>query len=352
MKQLFVFNDKESAYTEELHAIAKSKNSIHIKDITIDYLQKNKIAVVVSNGLPKKLYYTLKGLNIVTITIGNNEKYIDLADIVIDYKHKDVRSYFSGEEYSFVKNKNIQFLEIGNLITPLKWDSDFFGFPVALVSCRQLSESIIVHINQYVKNNKLKLLQYLCNCHDRKSVKIAEKYGFNFVDIRLEFGKNIEQKEAVQLKDNFTFGIAQKKHIPALEEAVFGLYKDSRYFFDGNFELDKINEFFRNWIMKGVLGTFDDVCYCIFDKKIPVAFCTISFKKDKKADIGILGLASKYQGKGLGIDLLKLVFNALYDKGFNKINVVTQGRNYGAQRLYQKTGFLTERTEMWYHKWF
>jgi ribosomal protein S18 acetylase RimI-like enzyme len=35
-----------------------------------------------------------------------------------------------------------------------------------------------------------------------------------------------------------------------------------------------------------------------------------------------------------------------------KVNVVTQGRNVRAQRLYQKSGFATDSVMLWYHKWF
>ena len=34
-----------------------------------------------------------------------------------------------------------------------------------------------------------------------------------------------------------------------------------------------------------------------------------------------------------------------------KSSLVTQGRNLYAQRLYQKAGFFTKGTELWYHKW-
>jgi hypothetical protein len=32
--------------------------------------------------------------------------------------------------------------------------------------------------------------------------------------------------------------------------------------------------------------------------------------------------------------------------------VVTQGRNYAAQRLYQRNQFRTCEVQLWYHKWY
>jgi ribosomal protein S18 acetylase RimI-like enzyme len=67
--------------------------------------------------------------------------------------------------------------------------------------------------------------------------------------------------------------------------------------------------------------------------------------------MSLVGLANEYQGKGYGKMLLNLTFNRLIDKGIETVFAVTQGRNYYAQRLYQKVGFTTEKTQIWYHKW-
>jgi hypothetical protein len=34
------------------------------------------------------------------------------------------------------------------------------------------------------------------------------------------------------------------------------------------------------------------------------------------------------------------------------MTVVTQGRNRGAQRLYQQCGFLSRDLQLWHHKWY
>ena len=48
---------------------------------------------------------------------------------------------------------------------------------------------------------------------------------------------------------------------------------------------------------------------------------------------------------------MNYIINQSAAKGIKKIFVVTQGRNYMAQRLYQSAGFKTFSTELWYHKW-
>jgi RimJ/RimL family protein N-acetyltransferase len=42
----------------------------------------------------------------------------------------------------------------------------------------------------------------------------------------------------------------------------------------------------------------------------------------------------------------------LEDEGARRVLVTTQARNIGAQRAYQRAGFVTASTEIWFHKWF
>lgn len=357
MKKLFIFQaGKDKDYRQELVCASKKcKNDSSqavIGKINTDYLVKNSIEVLISNGLPKEWYFILKGLNIVTITIGEMEKYYDFADIVIDYKNKNNYRYFTGSDYSLRVNPGMEFEEIADLITKMDWDSDFWGFPVAYLSSKYLTENIMHRIEKAIKKERFQLIEYLCNCHDNRSVEIAEKNDFHFTDIRLSFEKKIDQECEYTLPEEITFSKAKQKDIPMLKKISGDLYQDSRYFFDKNFARDKVQKFYQLWIKRAVLGQYDDFCYCLYENGVPLGFCSIKYNlPSKSASIGLFGLSRQYHGRGLGKALLFMVSNELRKKGILKIEVVTQGRNYAAQRLYQKAGFLTKATELWYHKW-
>ncbi len=299
MKKLFI-NSGQNGYIEEFEGALKLKDNdslqIDLQELSVDYLKENRVAVIISNGLPKEWYYTFKGMKIVTLTFDNNEKYDGLADIVIDCQSDhDVAKYFTGPDYSITKNKDFAFNEVANLIVKLEWDSDFFGYPVAFLSCRELTESIIHRSEQFIKNNKIRLIEYLSNCHDRRSVLLAEKYGYNFVDIRLKFEKRISESYQVDLPEGVTFGLAEERHIAELEKQSSDLYLDSRYFFDEHFDRDKINEFYSNWLSKAVNGQFDDECFCLFQNDKPIGFCTVKYKHGDSASIRLFGLSRDFQ---------------------------------------------------------
>ncbi|MFN8308774.1 MAG: GNAT family N-acetyltransferase [Chitinophagales bacterium] len=359
MKKLFVQQDgRTDDYARELRVAYeqcvadKEITAATTAELTFENLSREKPDVVISNGLLPEQHFMLKGLGIVSIVFDEKAAFQSLADIVIDYKANDRTGNFGTTQFSLYDNPNFNFTEIANLVKLLPWDSNFFGMAVGYVSSRNLTENIYNKVNGFVKQHHIRLLEYLCNCHDRESVKVAEQHRFQFTDIRLTFDCNTSPQPTPQLPEGFTLGLAEKKHIHALKRCGSGLYKDSRYYFDGNFEESKLNDFYEGWVEKAVLGTFDHLCYTIFDKGEPVGFCTIRNSLGHTAIIGLVGFAPEYQGMGLGKKLLQFVIGECHKAGQQKIFVVTQGRNYGAQRLYQSTGFRTFSTELWYHKWY
>jgi len=358
MNKLFVLQKNDDPYKLELEAAytisnVGKKKQLNIRLLDVDYLIKNQINVVIATELPKEWYFTLKGLNIVSIILGNREKNHKYADIVIDCLSKDDKRYFTGEKYSLCQSGSDQaseFNEIVNLIMKLEWDSNFHGYNVAYLSCMHLTPNILWQIEKFIKRENIRLVEYLCNCHDRSSVLSAEENGFHFVDIRLSYRMKIQDKTHCSL-GNFLFRKADEHDIPVLQAISKYIYEDSRYFFDNNFDREKVYEFYQGWVQKGVLGQYDDECWCLCDKDLPVAFCTIRYKDSKAAAIGLVGVDVDYQSNGLGKKIMYYMFNMLIDKGIQDVFVVTQGRNYAAQRLYQSVGFRTHATQLWYHKW-
>ena len=102
---------------------------------------------------------------------------------------------------------------------------------------------------------------------------------------------------------------------------------------------------------KGIRGEYDDYCFILEADQKPVAFTTVKENDDGTAAIGIVGVDKNYSGRSLGTILIEKVINKLREKNLSVLRVVTQGRNYPAQRLYQKSGFITNQMELWYHKW-
>lgn len=236
----------------------------------------------------------------------------------------------------------------------LPWDTEFFNFPVAQFTVPRINDRIISEVLSFCDINSIRLLQYKCDCHDRNSVLLAEKNRFHFADIRMTFENRLEARKETDSEPNgeISFAIAQNDHIEKLMDIATDIHLLSRYYFDTNFPRDKVREFYRSWVRKAVLGTFDHLAYIICVDGEPAGFCTIRFRTADLATIGLVGIDHKQAKNGLGILLIEHVLNEVAKKGIALIEVVTQGRNYSAQRLYQKTGFMIKSTELIYHRWF
>ncbi|MEI6300067.1 MAG: GNAT family N-acetyltransferase [Betaproteobacteria bacterium] len=320
-------------------------------ELTLDWVARHKIDVLVASGLSEEWCYLLRGLEVVSIVFGSRLAYINLADIVIDYKHAEGDHYFTGPSVDFTHEPPDSFIEIVALAQKLEWDSQFFGVNVAYISCLHLSDNIYKAISRFVTDNNIDLIEYLCNCHDRRSVLIAEKEGFTFADIRLTFIKKLTNFEPSVAVDGFALKRAGEEDIPQLERMAGQLYVKSRYFFDEKFGADKAEEFYKSWIRKAVRGQFDDECWCLTQGTQVIAFCSFRYTQGDRAQIGLMGVHESFAGMGVGKLMIDSVIKILVAKGVEQVVVVTQGRNYPAQNLYQSAGFRTQETQLWYHKW-
>jgi len=382
--------------SEEIRSKVYSKTLRHIADNLPDagiyrfvnnqdllsYVTAHNFSSVIStNAMPRDTAFLLKGFGLVQILIGIREDLLDICDITIDPLVPKSERYLTGTKYLLpavlteVPAKAIadimgighdilteevshneaeaELVEIAQVCKRLDWDSDFFGVNVGYISCLRLTQNIERHIRRFIRKEKIGMLQYLCNCHDRESVITSEKNGYSFVDMRLTFEQFLRDGNRVEEREHYHVGKGREGDVKKLKEIATGIYKYSRYYFDTNFARDKVVDFYRGWIEKAIHGKFDDYAYVLYRGDEPIGFCSVKKTRKHAAKIGIFGMSPEYNGKGLSTYLLNASLGKLKnEEGVDYVEVVTQGRNYAAQRLYQRCGFLTKCTELWYHKWF
>jgi len=373
-------------YRDTMEYIARSLPRAVVHDYVDDddllsFIKRHSFYSVISTiEISYRTSVLLKGLDLIQILIGKRGDLTETCDIIIDPLVIKSDQYLVGTKYllrSVVDHGSIddivnllqmdreqileelyhneaenELLEIVNLFRKLDWDSNFFGINIGYISCLRLTPNIENHVKDFVRKENIDMIEYLCNCHDRKSVITAEKNGYSFVDIRLTFEQFLREKKVVTVPQGYFIRKASHQDIDMLRKIARTIYKLSRYYYDSNFDPTKVSEFYSNWVEKAVLGTFDDYAYVLCQEQEPAGFCSVKEVASNVAKIGLFGMAPTYSGKGLAQYFLDLILQELKEKGFSYVEVVTQGRNYGAQRLYQRSGFITRSTELWYHKWF
>jgi dTDP-4-amino-4,6-dideoxy-D-galactose acyltransferase len=348
--------------------------------VAADARRKRLDVLVFDPTLPAPAASALKQAGVVLILVGADATLEALADICLDpakpaqpprlfgpryllrslvspAEHGELEALFgvsgrTARDEVEMNRAEAELPEIVNLFKLLDWDTKFFGFPVGHLSCRRLTPAIDARARDFASTHGIALLELLCDSRDRLSVSTAERSGYSLADIRLTLERPLRSTPTSDLPAGYRIEKANETHIPALRSIARDLYQDSRYFFDERFERSKAREFFEVWVEKAVRGTFDHECLILVrGSGEPAAYCTVRRHGQSAAAIGLFGVAASAQGQHLAVPFLQNVLAALAAGGIDRVEVVTQARNVRAQRVYQRCGFVTKSTELWYHKW-
>jgi ribosomal protein S18 acetylase RimI-like enzyme len=146
---------------------------------------------------------------------------------------------------------------------------------------------------------------------------------------------------------------AQNIDVSFLSTIARKSYFDSRFFFDNQFPKDLSERFYETWIKQSVDGYANVVIVAVSEKDLPVGYisCHID-EKLRNGHIGLVGVNQENQNQDVGKNLVFGALEWFKRQGVDNVTVVTQARNSRAQRLYQKCGFMTQSTLLWYHKWY
>jgi dTDP-4-amino-4,6-dideoxy-D-galactose acyltransferase len=125
-------------------------------------------------------------------------------------------------------------------------------------------------------------------------------------------------------------------------------HTDSRFYNDGGFERERCDELYATWIENSCTGYADTVFVSDLGKGA-VAYLSCHLKTKDQGNIGLFAVDSSHQGMGIGRRLIKRAISWFREQGVTTIDVVTQGRNFQAQSIYQKCGFMTKSMELWFH---
>jgi dTDP-4-amino-4,6-dideoxy-D-galactose acyltransferase len=145
--------------------------------------------------------------------------------------------------------------------------------------------------------------------------------------------------------------VSREDDIPALRELAAVSHQNSRFWADEHFSRSRCAELYATWIEKSCRGWADRV-FVVETGGQPAGYLSCHLRENGQGEIGIVAVAPFAQGRGLGGEMLDAGLAWFADRGSRRVTVVTQGRNAGAQRLYQSRGFLTASVQVWHHLWF
>ncbi len=236
----------------------------------------------------------------------------------------------------------------------LEWDSEFFGFNIARIERSLLNPQMWEQISAFCQANQVKCLYCFSSPNDKEGLEIVRQEQFLWVDFRMTLDLKLNKSPQLPITSKIAIREAREEDLPELETIASASHTDSRFFFDPSFPDHLCKEMYTIWIRKSVEGSVEKVFVPEIDGKASgYITCKIdSDTKERKGIIDLVGVSKKVRGKGVGSQLVQHALSFFMDQQINHIEVVTQGRNLGAQRLYQKHGFKTSNIELTFHKWF
>jgi GNAT superfamily N-acetyltransferase len=233
----------------------------------------------------------------------------------------------------------------------LAWDTEFFGRRIARVTVQRLSQAEMSWVLDWCRQNAIECLYFLADPNDMTTVRLAEDNDFRLVDIRLTLERPLADLALARAGlPGGVFRPAAPGDIPALRAIARVSHRDTRFRADSHFPPDLCDALYEEWIEQSCRGAADLVL--VAEWRGQVAGYLSCHAAAAGGQIGLLGVGPAYRGQGLGRRLLLESLDWFVAQGLGRVTVVTQGANLGAQRLYQKCGFVTKQVQLWYHSWF
>jgi dTDP-4-amino-4,6-dideoxy-D-galactose acyltransferase len=234
----------------------------------------------------------------------------------------------------------------------LEWDTDFFGCRIARVVPNKLDRNDVEAVLKWCEEQKIDCLYFLADIDDDFTVRLAEENRFHFVDVRLTFEKKLSHIPS-NLKQNNdrVIRLSRSEDIIDLKTIARISYHKTRFYYDSNFPVHLVDHLYETWIEKSCNGYADIVLVAEIEQRA-VGYISCHRIDQVNGQIGLVGVHPDCKGKGIGRALVNQSLNWFAAQGNTRVRVVTQGRNYLAQKVYEICGFLTVGMQIWYHVWF
>ncbi len=233
----------------------------------------------------------------------------------------------------------------------LEWDSAFFGCRVGQGRWTQTAEPHWTSIEDWCVAHRIDCFCLLVDANAIGTATAALARGYYFTDVR------------VTLEARSTPGSAEPDStascpvrpwrptdVPFLTRIASVSHRESRFYADPRFARSRCDALYATWIENSCHGYADVVLVGEVDGAV-CGYVSCHIGPHNEGRIGLLAVSRPARGTGLGRTLVQHALAWFAARNCLRVQVVTQGRNDNAIRLYERCGFLTNRLQLWLHRW-
>lgn len=232
----------------------------------------------------------------------------------------------------------------------LKFDTKLFGFKVAKILPKKLSLTKLKPILHKLHSEKVHLVYWQADGTDKKSQQAARKLKGFLSCKQVTFLTDLKKPLNTQKSPSQVKTYRAQKPTEAMKQLAIYIGSRSRFGTDPKIPKKLMQKMYFAWIKNSVKGPAADKVLVIKHKRKVAGMITLS-TKNKRGDIRLLAVATNFRGKKIGSKLVEAAKNYFTNKGFSKLQVVTQKTNIAACHLYKKCGFHQEKVDNFYHFW-
>jgi ribosomal protein S18 acetylase RimI-like enzyme len=210
--------------------------------------------------------------------------------------------------------------------------------------------------------NRVHLCVFLADSQDTPTAHIALQHGYTMLDFRVTLDREMS---APIPAPKYPTRVYQDSDLSDLERIAQASFMDSRFLIDPFFPAkERSKEMYARWIRRRSGGLYatdsfapaDHIVVADFEGE-PAGFVTCLLRPPDAdgvvvGSVDLVAVDQRARGLYIGESMVCAALAWFNDQNCQRVEVVTQGRNVRAQRVYQRCGFLTRRAQTWYHKWF
>jgi len=236
------------------------------------------------------------------------------------------------------------------LVERLDWDSEFFGIEIGRARTGRLDPSLAERLAYDARAAGFACVYFAAAAEDFETVVAAEGLGCHLVDVRVVLERPAEGPPPPTAHAEFRIEPGSADDLPRLEAIAIDVARASRYAADQRFPREDTERLYRTWIRNAWNGYVDAVLVAYAGDGEVLGFVCPKMHGEL-CDLQLVGVASAQRQRRVGRGLVSAGIAWGCERGAARLQVVTQGRNVPAQRLYQQLGFLTTEVKLYYHLW-
>jgi dTDP-4-amino-4,6-dideoxy-D-galactose acyltransferase len=241
------------------------------------------------------------------------------------------------------------------ILEPLLWDSQHFGFRVARIKEPELGEPELRQSLCAAREEKNRLVYWSADPRIEVSQSILREFHGLLVDRKATFRKTLVWAEPDS--DSWVSGhiVEHPRSEPGsdLVRLAISAGAYSRFRRDPRVSEESFQRLYEIWINRSVKGELADMVLVADRGTVlddPVGLITLSLA-GRQGLIGLIAVDESARGCGIGSKLIRAAHRWLLSHGVRNVEVVTQLDNQIACRFYEKCGYTRDELQHVYHFW-